>query len=445
MLSLSSVTLGFAPGAAPHALQLPALVHMPRPAMVLDGTVQWLADAAASAPVLLPPDSAASTVAEAAAEDPGWFDLVVVKPFETAILALHGALQGAGVEGAFGISIILFTLGLKLLTFPLTKTQIESTSKMQAIQPAAKKLQEKYRDRDPARLNMELQKLYTENQVNPLAGCLPSLAQIPIFIGLYRSVLNLAKEDKLTESFLWLPSLEGPVADYKEGAGWLFGNADVAKGTIYAWNGLTPPLGWHDTLCYLVLPLTLIASQYVSTSILTPKSDDPAQQQSQAILKFLPLMIGWFSLNVPSGLGLYWLTNNIVTTASTVLIRRSVGTPDLAAATSGGGSTSTYSPPKSQGFTPAPREVIEKTDDAGTKVTISPPGSSKRSARRKAAAAAAAAGGAAEATVVDVSAAAISEASAAPAAIPVPEADASVDASAPSSKKKKKRAKKNKK
>merc|ERR1711965_1171268 len=75
---------------------------------------------------------------------------------------------------------------------------------MQAIQPAVKKLQEKYKDRDPARLNQELQKLYADNQVNPLAGCLPSLAQIPIFIGLYRSVLNLAKEDKLTESFLWL-------------------------------------------------------------------------------------------------------------------------------------------------------------------------------------------------------------------------------------------------
>ena len=62
---------------------------------------------------------------------------------------------------------------------------------------------------------------------------------------------NLAKEDKLTESFLWLPSLEGPVSDYTKGSGWLFG--DAAQG--YAWNGFTPPLGWADTAAYLTLPV----------------------------------------------------------------------------------------------------------------------------------------------------------------------------------------------
>ena len=289
---------------------------------------------------------------------------VLVKPFERAIVVLHDSLKAVGIDEAYGPSIIIFTIALKLLTFPLNKQQVESTTKMQAIAPAAKKLQDKYRNADPARLNLELQKLYQENQVNPLAGCLPSLAQIPIFIGLYRSVLNLAKEDKLTESFLWLPSLEGPVADYTQGIGWLTGNDDLGL----AWSGTNPPLGWHDTLCYLVrmwlltpplavtrpppsalpfgcaiqrascggcmpdkgapsrsraqvLPVLLVISQYISTAILTPKTDDPAQQQSQAILKFLPLMIGWFSLNVPSGLGLYWMTNNVLTTLTTVLIR----------------------------------------------------------------------------------------------------------------------------
>jgi len=293
---------------------------------------------------------------------------------------LHDALKGAGVPGAYGTSIIAFTILLKALTFPLNKQQIESTTKMQAIGPAAKKLQDKYRNADPARLNSELQKLYSENNVNPLAGCLPSLAQIPIFIGLYRSVLNLAKEDKLVEPFLWLPSLEGPVADYTEGIGWLTGNAE--KGL--AWSGVNPPLGWHDTLAYLVLPVALVISQYISTAILTPKSDDPAQQQSQAILKFLPLMIGWFSLNVPSGLGLYWMTNNVVTTLTTVLIRRSV---QPAVANVGGGIDMPIvdDEPKSQGFGRRYGEVIETTGGDGTKVTIKPPGS-KRAERRKAAA-----------------------------------------------------------
>ena len=80
--------------------------------------------------------------------------------------------------------------------------------------------------------------------------------------------------------------------------------------------------------------MLLVASQYISTSILTPKPTDESQQQNQAILKFLPLMIGWFSLSVPSGLGLYWLVNNVVTTATTVLIRG--GIPTLEVASAGG-------------------------------------------------------------------------------------------------------------
>ena len=235
---------------------------------------------------------------------------------EFSIKTIHGVLQGFGVEGAYGIAIISFTLLLKGLTLPLNKAQIESTSKMQAIQPAAKALQDKYKDRDPARLNQELQALYQDNQVNPLAGCLPAFAQIPLFIGLYRSLLNLAKEDALEEPFLWLPSLEGPTPDYTQGVKWL----------TEGWSNGAPALGWHDTLCYLVLPVLLVASQYISTSILTPKPTDESQQQNQAILKFLPLMIGWFSLSVPSGLGLYWLVNNVVTTATTVLIRGGIPT-----------------------------------------------------------------------------------------------------------------------
>jgi len=386
MLAVTAVAsaLAFAPGQQAVG-RLPgqaAQRSLHAPTMLLDGATQWLADAA----ILLPDaaasaaDTAASAAAAAAEQQPGWFDLVLVKPFEAAIVMLHSGLQSVGVEQAYGPSIILFTCTLKALTFPLNKQQIESTTKMQAIAPAAKKLQDKYRNADPARLNQELQKLYQENQVNPLAGCLPSLAQIPIFIGLYRSVLNLAKEDKLTESFLWLPSLEGPVSDYTQGIGWLTGNAE--KGL--AWSGVNPPLGWHDTAAYLVLPVLLVISQYISTAILTPKTDDPAQQQSQAILKFLPLMIGWFSLNVPSGLGLYWMTNNVLTTATTVLIRRNV---NMEVAGVGGGMDMPIvvdDEPKAQGFGRRYGEVIETTGGDGTKVTIKPPGS-KRADRRKAA------------------------------------------------------------
>ncbi len=276
---------------------------------------------------------------------------------------------------------------VKLLTFPLTKVQIESTTKMQAIAPAAKVLQDKYKERDPARLNSELQKLYQDNQVNPLAGCVPAIAQIPLFIGLYRSLLNLANDNVLSESFLFLPSLEGPVRSYTEGIGWLT-----------EWVDGAPKLGWADTLAYLILPVVLVASQYASSALLTPKTDDPAQAQSQQILKFLPLMIGWFSLSVPSGLGLYWLTNNVVTTVTTLGIRASVSTDDMVLTSA---TTAVAVEPKPAGFGRKFGEIIESTDGAGTTTTIRPPGSTKKERR---AAAAAAEGSVPAAAVVDVAA-----------------------------------------
>lgn len=195
-----------------------------------------------------------------------------------------------------------------------------------------------------------------------------SCPQIPLFIGLYRALLLLAKEDKLEQPFLWLPSLEGPVADYTEGIGWLT-----------EWVNGAPKYGWADTAAYLVLPVLLVISQYVSMELLTPKTNDPAQAQSQAILKFLPLMIGWFSLNVPSGLGLYWLTNNVVTTASTLLIRQM--TPAFEIEIPGGGSSAASAAPQNTKGFGGRRfgEVIETQGEGGSTVKIRPPGAKEPS------------------------------------------------------------------
>jgi YidC/Oxa1 family membrane protein insertase len=386
--------------------------------MLLDaGTSTFLADAqilldtagtAVAAGAAVAGDAAAAAPAEAS-----WFDSLIVFPFEFVLTSLHDSLKGMGVQEAWGPSIIGFTVAVKLLTFPLTKVQIESTTKMQAIAPAAKVLQDKYKERDPARLNSELQKLYQDNQVNPLAGCLPAVAQIPLFIGLYRSLLNLANDNVLSESFLFLPSLEGPVRSYTEGIGWLT-----------EWVDGAPKLGWADTLAYLILPVVLVASQYASSALLTPKTDDPAQAQSQQILKFLPLMIGWFSLSVPSGLGLYWLTNNVVTTVTTLGIRASVSTDDMVLSSA---TTAVAVEPKPAGFGRKFGEIIESTDGAGTTTTIRPPGATKK--ERRAAAAAAPDGSVPAAAVVDVAAGAAA-------------VDGDVPDSSKSAKKKKARAKK---
>jgi YidC/Oxa1 family membrane protein insertase len=206
----------------------------------------------------------------------------------------------------------------------------------QALQPTIKDIQARYQS-NPEVMNQKIAEVYQTNEVNPLAGCIPSLVQIPVFVGLYRAVLDLANENQLSEPFLWLPSLEGPVygADPTKGSAWLFDN----------WVNGAPSLGWDDTIAFLILPVFLVISQYASMQLMTPK-DQAAQQPF--VLKLLPLMIGWFSLNVPSALCVYWVVNNIVTTATSVLIRNSIKMDPLTV-TAGPSvtspTTSTFSPP----------------------------------------------------------------------------------------------------
>ena len=259
----------------------------------------------------------------------GWYG-GIVQAMESVITFLHD------VVGSYGIAIVLFTLILKVATFPLNKAQIESTTKMQALQPAIKKIQATYAA-DPDKMNMLMAQLYQENELNPLAGCLPSLLQIPVFIALYRSILNLAFEKRIGEGFLWLPNLEGPTYDNGRGLQWLTDN----------WVDGVPPLGWHDTLCFLALPAALVVAQTISMRVLSPPPDpnDKAAQNANRVLnsaqikfrgtshaidatphwlicaqvlKYLPLMIGYFSANVPSGLGLYWMTSNVFSVAGSL-------------------------------------------------------------------------------------------------------------------------------
>ncbi|GMI18986.1 hypothetical protein TeGR_g7273, partial [Tetraparma gracilis] len=202
---------------------------------------------------------------------------------------------------------------------------------------------------NPEVMNQQVAKMYQDAEVNPLSGCVPSLVQLPVFIGLYRAVLNLAKSNKLDEPFLFLPSLEGPTygADPAHGSDWI--KAGWEGGFLTG----TPPLGWHDTLAYLAIPVFLVVSQSFSQSLLQPpKSDDPNAPDTSAVLKFLPLLIGWFSLNVPSALGCYWVANNLVSTAITLQIKSQF--PPPAAAPAAPDAVGTYKPPPPQTTFSAP-------------------------------------------------------------------------------------------
>mmetsp|Transcript_26862 Transcript_26862/g.62794 ORF Transcript_26862/g.62794 Transcript_26862/m.62794 type:complete len:439 (-) Transcript_26862:256-1572(-) len=284
-----------------------------------------------------PTGAAGEVAAEAAKANNGWFGFLT-GPTMAFLEVIHGGLNAVGLDSnSWGVSIIALTLAIKLLTFPLTKAQLESTQKMQALQPTLKEVQAKYQS-NPEVMNQKIAELYQENNVNPLAGCIPSIVQIPVFIGLYRAVLDLANENALDESFLWLPSLEGPTygADPSKGSAWLFDN----------WADGVPSLGWADTSAFLILPVFLVISQFASMELMTPKEQ---KDQQPAFLKVLPLMIGWFSLTVPSALSVYWVTNNIVTTATSLIIRNSL---KMDVATVGVPAETTTSAPDPTVFTP---------------------------------------------------------------------------------------------
>ncbi|OIW08617.1 hypothetical protein TanjilG_03293 [Lupinus angustifolius] len=275
-----------------------------------EGLLYTLADA-----TVVAADSVTAASGDATAQkNGGWFGFIS-EAMEFVLKVLKDGLTAVHVPYSYGFAIILLTLIVKAATLPLTKQQVESTLAMQNLQPKLKAIQARYAG-NQERIQLETSRLYSQAGVNPLAGCLPTLATIPVWIGLYQALSNVANEGLLTEGFLWIPSLGGPtsIAARQSGAGisWLFPFVDGH-----------PPLGWQDTAAYLVLPILLVVSQFVSMEIMKPpQTNDPNQKNSLLILKFLPLMIGYFSLSVPSGLTIYWFINNVLSTAQQVWLRK---------------------------------------------------------------------------------------------------------------------------
>lgn len=194
---------------------------------------------------------------------------------------------------------------------------------MKALKPYVTEINEKFKDNDDAK-NRAIGKLYEDAEQNPLSGCLLSLAQLPVLLGLYRGIRNLAQDGVLKEPFLWIPSLEGPVTPptYR-GMEWLTAGWTSIDGTP------TPPLGWETTLAFLIMPVLLVLGQSLTMSVLSPPIDTDnmseeekeSTERSQLALKFLPLMIGYFSLQVPAGLTIYWFTSNLFTLTQSSVIR----------------------------------------------------------------------------------------------------------------------------
>jgi YidC/Oxa1 family membrane protein insertase len=198
-------------------------------------------------------------------------------PWHKYVHAIEWALrQITDFTGSFGLAIIIFTILLKTVLLPLTVKSIRSTAATQELQPKIKELQKKY-GKDRAALQAETMKLYQEYDINPLAGCLPMVIQIPVFFGLYYAIRHLSHAQD-AGGFLWLHALNKPDP-------------------------------------YHILPIAAGVFQFAQTKMMrphgSPKITDPQQQMMQTMMTFMPIMVVLFGWKFDSGPVLYWTTQSI--------------------------------------------------------------------------------------------------------------------------------------
>ena len=202
----------------------------------------------------------------------------VMYPIKTGLL--WGLKELEKVVRNYGVAIMLLTIIVRIIFWPITHKGTESMRKMQALQPQLKEIREKFKD-NPQRMQQETMAFYKENKVNPLGGCLPMLIQIPVFIALF-VVLRSAVELRFSK-FLWIRDLSEPE-------------------NLFA--GMIPIVGSLN-----ILPL-LMSATMIWQQKMTPSAGDPQQQKMMAIM--MPIMMLFFFYTMPSGLVLYWTVSNVI-------------------------------------------------------------------------------------------------------------------------------------
>lgn len=208
----------------------------------------------------------------------GWTD-IIAKPLLYLLRFFNQYINN------YGVSIIILTILIKILFWPLTHKSYKSMKEMQKLQPRMAKIREKYKD-NKEKLNKEMMALYKTYKVNPMGGCLPMIIQIPVFFALFR-LLGNSIELRHAPFMLWITDLSAP-------------------DRLFSFNFkiplMSPPYGIP------VLTLLMGASMFVQQKM-TPTPGDPTQAK---IMMFLPIIFTFMFINFPSGLVLYWLVNNIL-------------------------------------------------------------------------------------------------------------------------------------
>ena len=203
----------------------------------------------------------------------GWFTWAS-KPLFKVLMWLHG------IFGNWGWAIVALVVLIRLVLYPLTYKGMLSMQKMKDLAPKMKEMREKYKG-DPQRMNAATMELYKKNGANPLGGCLPLLLQIPVFFAIYRVLLN---------------SVE------LQGADWILWIGDLSR--------MDPTY---------ILPILMGASMFFQQRMTPNNFTDPLQAK---IFKYLPVIFTFFFVTFPSGLVLYWLTNNLLSIAQQYMVNK---------------------------------------------------------------------------------------------------------------------------
>ncbi len=233
-----------------------------------------------------------------------WY-VVVFVPLNALLSIIYSHVQGIGIFeaiGAYGVAIIVLTIFIRLLLAPLQQFQLVTQRKtlveQRKLAPQVAELRKKYK-KDTQKLNAEMMKLYQEHGVNPLGGaigCLPLIVQLPILTALYYVFTGFARTHPVVAHFLFI------------------GNLNENPNHHLLFSGVPIPV-----LAYLVFPLLAAVTTFIQSKMLQmPPPPNPTEQELQTLqmqrtmVLLSPLMIGYFALNVPAGLGLYWFVGNCV-------------------------------------------------------------------------------------------------------------------------------------
>jgi YidC/Oxa1 family membrane protein insertase len=228
------------------------------------------------------------------------WEMLIINPMLNTLLWIYSIL------GNFGIAIILFTILVRMVTYPLTIQQLKGAQAMQDMQKSKEYLamQKKYKN-DKQKLQQEQMKLYKEMGVNPLGSCLPTLIQFPVIIGLYQSIIRaLAVTPKQMTALFYN----------------IYPFSDVAKllpiDSQFLWMDLSQPerlyvFGYGIP----ILAIIVLITTFFQSRLITPPSQPGEQgaQMTQMMNLYMPLLMGYLALTFAAGLALYFVTSNVVT------------------------------------------------------------------------------------------------------------------------------------